>query len=104
VEELRERLGYVLLALTACACDKVMTPPDRLGREGHDQTGVAFYDFRAAMGGEGSMAKFLAMDLAQGDGIHFNAKGAAFVGDRLVAAPSRAFAAWFALHPRAGCD
>jgi hypothetical protein len=50
------------------------------------------------------MAKFLAMDLTQGDGIHFNKRGGAFVGDRLVAALGRAFAAWAKTHPRAGCD
>ena len=73
-------------------------------RTAADQSNAAFYDFRSAMGGEGSMAKFLAMDLTQGDGIHFNAKGAAFVADRLVGALSRAFAAWAERHPRAGCD
>jgi lysophospholipase L1-like esterase len=99
----------------------IMTPPD-WGEKGQkytpgwlkkaeaqlrqvaDASGAAFYDFRTAMGGEGSMAKFLAMDLTQGDGIHFNAKGGAFVGDRLVAALGRAFAAWAVQHPRAGCD
>jgi lysophospholipase L1-like esterase len=73
-------------------------------RKAADESGAAFYDFRAAMGGEGSMAKFLAMGLTQGDGIHFNSKGGAFVGDRLVQALRRAFLAWADAHPRAGCD
>jgi hypothetical protein len=73
-------------------------------RKAADEAPAAFYDFRAAMGGEGSMAKFLAMGLTQGDGIHFNARGGAFVGDRLVEALSRAFAKWAESHPRAGCD
>jgi lysophospholipase L1-like esterase len=56
------------------------------------------------MGGEGSMAKFLGMGLTQGDGVHFNGKGGAFVADRLVASLGRAFAKWTESHPRAGCD
>jgi lysophospholipase L1-like esterase len=50
------------------------------------------------------MAKFLAMNLTQGDGIHFNARGGAFVADRLVDALGRAFARWAETHPRAGCE
>jgi hypothetical protein len=73
-------------------------------RQAADESGSAFYDFRAAMGGEGSMAKFLGMNLTQGDGIHFNAKGGAFVAARLVAALGRAFGVWAKAHPRAGCD
>jgi lysophospholipase L1-like esterase len=73
-------------------------------RQSADEAPAAFYDFRTAMGGEGSMAKFLAMDLTQGDGVHFNAKGGAFVGDRVVGALSRAFARWSESHPRAGCE
>ncbi len=99
----------------------IMTPPD-WGEHGAKKTpgwlmrseaqlaqaatesGAAFFDFRRAMGGEGSMAKFLALGLTQGDGIHFDAKGGAFVGGRVVAALARAFAAWAERHPRAGCE
>jgi hypothetical protein len=73
-------------------------------RQAAGDSGTAFYDFRAAMGGEGSMAKFLDLGLTQGDGIHFNDKGGAFVADRLVAALSRAYAAWAEKHPTAGCE
>jgi hypothetical protein len=73
-------------------------------RQAADESGAAFYDFRTAMGGEGSMAKFLALNLTQGDGVHFNQKGGAFVGDRLVAALGRAFGAWAKAHPQAGCE
>jgi hypothetical protein len=99
----------------------VMTPPD-WGEHGAKKTPgwlkrseaqlaqaaseshAAFFDFRSAMGGEGSMARFLDLHLTQGDGIHFNSKGGAFVGGRVVAALARAFAAWADKHPRAGCD
>jgi lysophospholipase L1-like esterase len=50
------------------------------------------------------MAKFLALHLTQGDGIHFNQKGAAFVGGRVVSSLARAFASWAEKHPRAGCE
>jgi hypothetical protein len=72
-------------------------------RRAADEAPAAFFDFREAMGGEGSMAKFLAMGLTQGDGVHFNAKGGAFVGDRVVDALARRFAVWSEAHPRAGC-
>jgi hypothetical protein len=73
-------------------------------RRSADEAPAAFFDFRAAMGGEGSMARFLAMGLTQGDGVHFNAKGGAFVGDRVVDALARRFAVWSEAHPRAGCE
>ncbi|HEY8039055.1 MAG TPA: GDSL-type esterase/lipase family protein, partial [Polyangiaceae bacterium] len=99
----------------------VMTPPDwgekgakytprwlaraeKQLRQAADESGAAFFDFRSAMGGEGSMAKFLSMGLTQGDGVHFNARGGAFVGDRVVDALGRAFARWAEAHPKAGCD
>jgi hypothetical protein len=99
----------------------IMTPPDwgehgtkytpgwlknaeRQLRRAADEAPAAFYDFRGAMGGEGSMARFLSMGLTQGDGIHFNGRGGAFVADRLVEALGRAFEKWAASHPRAGCD
>jgi hypothetical protein len=99
----------------------IMTPPD-WGEKGMKKTpgwlkkseaqlaqaakesSAAFFDFRTAMGGEGSMARFLDMKLTQGDGIHFNAKGGAFVAGRIVGALGRAFASWAERHPRAGCD
>jgi hypothetical protein len=54
----------------------------------------AFFDFRAAMGGEGSMSRFHALHLDQGDGLHFNAKGGAYVGQRVADALARSFAVW----------
>lgn len=73
-------------------------------RRAADESPAAFYDFRAAMGGQGSMARFASLGLTQGDGLHFGAKGGAFVGDRVVASLARAFAAWAKDHPRAGCE
>ncbi len=99
----------------------IMTPPG-LGRARHEQDArvaeevrgsagavgqeshAAFFDFRSAMGGEGSMARFLELGLTQGEGVLFNARGGAIVGGRVVAALSRAFDAWAERHPRAGCE
>jgi hypothetical protein len=89
----------------------IMTPPDRAEngmkktprwllrvedelRRASQESPSAFFDFRSAMGGEGSMAQFHALHLDQGDGLHFNAKGGAYVGGRVVDALARSFAAW----------
>jgi hypothetical protein len=69
-----------------------------------DEAPAAFFDFRSAMGGQGSMARFLGLGMTQGDGVHFNAAGGAYVGDRVVDALARAFAVWAQAHPRAGCE
>jgi hypothetical protein len=69
-----------------------------------DEAHAAFFDFRSAMGGEGSMSRFASLGLTQGDGVHFNAKGGAFVGDRVVDALARAFVKWADANPRAGCN
>jgi hypothetical protein len=73
-------------------------------RQAADQAPAAFFDFRQAMGGQGSMAHFEELGMTQGDGMHFNEKGGAYVGQRVVDALGRAFGQWAAEHPRAGCD
>jgi lysophospholipase L1-like esterase len=73
-------------------------------RAAADEAPAAFFDFRSAMGGQGSMARFLDLGMTQGDGVHFNAAGGAYVGDRVVDALARAFAEWARAHPRAGCE
>jgi hypothetical protein len=65
---------------------------------------TAFFDFRSAMGGEGSMARFQQLRMTQGDGVHFNARGGEFVGERVVDALVRSFARWADATPRAGCE
>jgi lysophospholipase L1-like esterase len=89
----------------------IMTPPDR-GEDGATKTPrwllraedqlrraaaeapAAFFDFRQAMGGEGSMTRLQGHHMTQGDGLHFNGKGGAYVGQRVVDALGRAFDAW----------
>jgi hypothetical protein len=50
------------------------------------------------------MARFLALNMTEGDGVHFNERGGAYVGDRVVDALGRAFARWVGEHPHAGCE
>lgn len=100
----------------------IMTPPDFLEQFRPPKTATwmvkvcesmrtmakdnhaAFFDFRAAMGGDGSMGKFQDAGMTQGDYVHFNEKGGAYMGDRVVYALWKDFAAWLAKKPRAGCE
>src|SRR5262249_15077611 len=50
-----------------------------------------FFDFHEAMGGEASMARFQREKMTVGDWIHFNEKGGAYMGDRVVRAIWTAF-------------
>jgi hypothetical protein len=68
------------------------------------QAPAAFYDFHRAMGGEGSMARFQQLSMGEEDGVHLTGRGGAFMGQRVVDALMRAFAAWAAEHPSAGCE
>ena len=98
-----------------------LTPPDALiGRFGPvsdprivtvakqieelaSETGVAFWDYRAAMGGNASMQTFLRKKLAWTDAIHLNNKGHQIMGDRLLHALLADNARFRAEHPDAGC-
>ena len=66
--------------------------------------GCAFWDFHAAMGGELSIAKFAAHQLAWNDLVHLTESGGAFMGRRIVYALFEAFAGYLEQHPRAGCS
>jgi hypothetical protein len=95
----------------------IVTPPDRgktasfrlnelvvaQRREIARSLGTAFWSLFDAMGGQGSMARFYALRLAMSDGIHFNERGGAWVGDRLVALLLGGLRAYVAEHPDAGC-
>jgi hypothetical protein len=99
----------------------LMTPPDFLGQLHPPKTvgwlvqvcdamramakddGAAFFDFRAAMGGDGSIAKFQDAGMTQGDYTHFNEKGGIYMGDRVVSAILTAFDRYAEAHPLAGC-
>jgi hypothetical protein len=64
---------------------------------------VAFWDLRAAMGGDRSIALFLAHHMADHDRIHLNQRGGEFMGNRLALALWSDLGAHLGKHPRAGC-
>ena len=72
-------------------------------REIASENGVAFWDYRAAMGGDASMATFLRKHLAWTDAIHLYNKGHQMMGDRLLRALLEDNARFRREHPDAGC-
>jgi lysophospholipase L1-like esterase len=69
-------------------------PVVRALREAAAETGCAFWDLQAAMGGEGSILSWMRGGMAQPDGVHFTQPGYERQGrmlfDRLMAAYSAA--------------
>jgi hypothetical protein len=63
----------------------------------------ALWDFRGAMGGDGSMVRFMITGMGQADGIHLTQKGARYMGRRLVYALLSDVDRWLEAHPDAGC-
>ncbi|MBX3197721.1 MAG: hypothetical protein KF894_06225 [Labilithrix sp.] len=72
-------------------------------REVAAEAGTAFWDFREAMGGDGSIIGFTKRGLTGRDHIHFGPEGSRLMGDRLLCSLSSAFAAHAREHPNAGC-
>jgi lysophospholipase L1-like esterase len=64
-------------------------------------SGVAFYDTFQAMGGEGSMAKWMKSGLAGGDLTHPSPQGAEALGDLFYSSLTTGFEAWLSRHPDA---
>jgi hypothetical protein len=65
--------------------------------------GAAFWDFRAAMGGEMSMVRFVRAGLAEYDFVHIKESGGAVMGAQLAKALLADTRAHLAAHPVAGC-
>jgi hypothetical protein len=72
-------------------------------REVAEETGVAFWDYRAAMGGDGSMMTFIRKGLVTSDHVHLNQTGHDVMMDRLMHALFVDLAKWREKHPDAGC-
>ncbi len=66
--------------------------------------GWAFWDFRAAMGGDRSMIRFAKAGLANWDLVHLTKDGGAIMGQRLAHAIFAGFDGWMKAHAEAGCD
>lgn len=68
------------------------------------ESGLAFFDFHGAMGGVGSFGWFEREKMSIQDGVHFNEKGGAFMGERTIFALWRDMKEYAAEHPTAGCE
>lgn len=73
-------------------------------REVAAEMNVAFWDFREAMGGDGSIIGFTKRGLTGEDHIHFGPEGSRLMGDRLLCAVTQSFSGYLAEHPNAGCS
>jgi hypothetical protein len=65
--------------------------------------GAAFWDFRAAMGGEMSMVRFVRAGLAEYDFVHMKESGGAAMGAQLGKTLFAGARAHLTAHPDAGC-
>jgi hypothetical protein len=72
-------------------------------REVAEEDGVAFWDFRAAMGGEASYLDFMKRGLAANDRAHLSKTGNELMGQRLLSALFTDVAARLESKPDAGC-
>jgi lysophospholipase L1-like esterase len=64
-------------------------------------SGVAFWNTYEAMGGEGSMAKWMRTGLAGGDLTHPTPQGAEVIGDLFSKSLTTGYEAWLSRHPEA---
>lgn len=67
------------------------------------QRGLAYWDIRSAMGGDGSMRDFYYKGLAGKDLYHLTEKGADLLGERLAHALLVSHSAYLQRRPQAGC-
>jgi lysophospholipase L1-like esterase len=68
-----------------------------------DANDCAFWDFRAAMGGDLAIKRFAQRGLASRDHVHLTKDGGALMGDRFAHALVEGLRAHLAAHPTAGC-
>jgi lysophospholipase L1-like esterase len=115
-DTLRKVMGWTRRTLPEVSF-LIVTPPDRGLKRSMKETqavvaqrlafaaeeGVPLWDQFEAMGGAGSMARFVRSNYAVNDAIHFNERGGAFIADRLLDALMSAFASYVEAHPAAGC-
>lgn len=99
----------------------IMSPPDIVlhGSDAHsdprivalekqmqqiaEENDCAYWDFRAAMGGDVAIKKFVKSGLAAPDYVHLSKDGGRLMGDRFAHALLEGLRAHVAAHPQAGC-
>jgi hypothetical protein len=72
-------------------------------REVAAETGVAFWDFREAMGGEAAYLQFMKRGLASPDRAHLSKEGSSLMAQRLLSALFDGVGARLEGAPSAGC-
>lgn len=72
----------------------------KIAEENH----VAFWDLRAAMGGDHAIQKFRIHHMADPDQIHLNKKGGLLMGNRLALALSQSLEKYLRSHPTNTCS
>jgi lysophospholipase L1-like esterase len=73
-----------------------------LGKVARDNA-TAFWDYRAAMGGELSIIRFRSHGLAWIDNVHLTDKGMRFMANRFAYALFKGFDEHLTAHPKSGC-
>jgi GDSL-like Lipase/Acylhydrolase family len=73
-------------------------------REVAEETGAAFWDFRAAMGGDAAYLEFMKRGLAANDRAHLSKHGNELMGQRLLSAMFADMGTRLETHPDAGCE
>ncbi len=73
-------------------------------REIAAETGIAFWDFREAMGGDASIRSFIKRGLAEPDRVHLKTAGAELMADRMLCAIASDLRRYLTTHPEAGCN
>ncbi len=69
-----------------------------------EESGAAFWDWHAAMGGADSILAFAKKGLVEPDRVHLKKSGDELMADRLLSALWDDLATYVAAHPTAGCD
>lgn len=81
---------------------RIVAVIDQMRKVAKDE-GVAFWDFREAMGGDGAVIGFTKRGLTGEDHIHFGPEGSKLMGDRFLCSFTNGLAAFVAKNPEAGC-
>jgi hypothetical protein len=93
---------YMLDYNDAHSDPRIVTVGEQL-REIAAETGIAFWDFREAMGGDASIRSFIKRGLAEPDRVHLKKPGAELMADRMLCAMTKDLRAYLVTHPDAGC-
>jgi hypothetical protein len=81
---------------------RIVSVINQMRRVAKDEN-VAFWDFREAMGGDGSVVGFTKRGLTGEDHIHFGPEGSRLMGDRFLCSFGNGYTKFVSANPEAGC-